>query len=147
MASGAVIHALYRQHRVGGLYLPGAVIRFTGTPLDHTSIAAGFNTNLPNNPPQQNFSYGGGGIAQRAHDLENWSLLSLGAVDGVARCYINGTQSGQDFNAGVAFSSSGLQVGFNLNGDIAQIGIEPVSSLEDMDAKALHAAQECRLAP
>lgn len=68
-------------------------------------------------------------------------------MDGVARCYINGTQSGQDFNAGTVFSSTDVWVGNLLNGDIAQIGIEPVSSIEDMDAKALHAAQMCRVAP
>lgn len=147
LANGAVIHVLYRQHREGALYLPGYVISFRSSPSDHTYINAGFDVNLPNNPPRQYFVYGRGSFAQRGHNLENWSLISLGGVDGVARCYINGTQSGQNFNAGTYFSSSGVWVGYSLNGDIAQIGIEPVSSLEEMDAKALHAAQMCRVAP
>lgn len=146
LASGAVIHALYRQHRVGGIRAAGEIIRFHSPITHHTIIEAGFVSDS-NDTPRQRFRYGRGDNFLRSINLENWSLLSLGGVDGVARCYINGTQSGQDFNAGTYFSSQGIWVGYQLNGDIAQIGIEPVSSLEDMDAKALHAAQECRVAP
>lgn len=147
LANGAVIHVLYRQYRVGSRDSAGDVIRFVSSPESHTLIQAGFDPNLPGNPRRQYFRYGRGSIVQRAIDLENWSLISLGGVDGAARYYINGTQGDQDFNSGAYFLSSGVWVGYNLNGDIAQIGIEPVSSLEDMDAKALHAAQMCKVAP
>lgn len=144
LASGAVIHALCRQQ---DKLNSGYVIGFYSSPTPHTYIYAGFDFNLPNDPPLQGFVYGRGSYARRANNLENWSLLSLGAVDGVARCYINGTQSGQDFDAGTVFGSTSVWVGNGFSGDIAQIGIEPVSSLEDMDAKALHAAQMCKVAP
>lgn len=147
LASGTVIHALCRQHRLGIIDGNlGVIIGFRVGIGYHTQISAGF-TGSSYDTHRQWFLYGGAGGVYRTIDLENWSLLSLGGLDGVARCYINGTQIGQDFNAGTSFSSQGIWVGFSLNGDIAQIGIEPVSSLEDMDAKALHAAQECRVAP
>lgn len=139
LANGAVIHALYRQHRLSTTWPPGGIIEF-GT---NTTITAGVYAG----EPQQYFRYGGGSSAARNINLDNWSLLSVGAVDGVARCYINGIQSGPDFDAGTSFSFNSIAVGRALSGDIAQIGIEPVSSLEDMDAKALHAAQMCRVAP
>lgn len=138
LANGAVMHALYRQdtretHAVGSVFLFGSL----------TGISAGFWYSQP----RQEFRYGGGSTAVRNSNLENWSLLSVGAVDGVARCYINGTQSGLDFDAGTNFAVHNLTVGNGLNGDIAQIGVEPVSSLEDMDAKVLHAAKMCKVAP
>lgn len=141
LANGAVIHALYRQHRLGQRGL-GIVFR-----LAFTEIRAGTTYNAPDAPPQQSFKYAGGSTAYRDSNLENWSLLSLGAVDGVARCYINGTQNGPDFGAGTSFAAHTVSTGDSLSGDIAQIGVEPVSSLEDMDAKALHAAKMCKVAP
>ena len=141
LANGAVIHALYRHHRLGPLGT-GTVIR-----LGATYIRDGVAYIGTNPPPQQLFVYAAGSSAYRQINLENWSLLSLGAVDGMARCYINGTQSGADFAAGTNFNPSPVYVGVDLNGDIAQIGVEPVSSLEDMDAKALHAARMCKVAP
>lgn len=137
LADGAVVHALYRQdpresHQVGSVVFFG-----------NTNIRAGFWYSQP----QQYFRYGGGSSAARNINLDNWSLLSVGAVDGVARCYINGIQSGLDFDAGTDFSTGTTWVGNGINGDIAQIGVEPVSSLEDMDAKALHAAKMCKVVP
>lgn len=149
LANGAVIHALYRQYILAPPPPLGTVFGFlTAAAVWETRIAAGFASVSGDTQPRQEFRYGQGSIAQSSSNLENWSLLSLGAVEGVARCYINGTQSGPDFTAGTRFASPvGIHVGYDLTGDIAQIGVESVSSLEDMDAKALHAAQMCKVAP
>jgi len=147
LANGAVIHVLYRQHRLDGFRLPGIIVGFSDDGnVVSTRIEAGFASTTGTPPPRQAFVYGRGSTFYSESDLENWSLISFGAVDGVARCYVNGMQSRPDFATGNSFHGR-VRVGQSLNGDIAQIGVEPVSSFEDMDAKALHAAKMCKVAP
>jgi|GEM_PF-2079408 len=149
LANGAVIHALYRQYIPDSPRPLGRVFAVLGGAGWDARIDAGFASNNP----QQAFQYGRGGTyTRRNNNLENWSLLSVGALalgapNRVARCYINGVQNGADFHAGAGFDGRGIHVGYDFTGDVAQVGIEPVSSLEDMDAKVLDAAKKCKVAP